>query len=176
MKKILHVGCCREPLPSFYPSSEWYEVRVDADIKESIIDVAADVRILPFFNNCFDGIFASHLLEHFDSRERHPLLEEWKRVLIPGGFIYIVVPNIAAKEVIQALTENSPDKVIYTNNSGISITANQLLYGQYYPGQYEIHRWGYAPQTLKEFLLKYLVNIQVVDQGLQICAVGYKKV
>lgn len=70
-------------------------VDMDERIKRVYPDtevVIADVRYLPFENDSIEEIFASHLLEHFDFRE--PVLEEWKRVLQPGGLITVVVPDI----------------------------------------------------------------------------------
>ena len=57
-------------------------------------DIVADVRHLPFDDDSVDEIYASHILEHIDCRE--PVLEEWCRVLRPGGLITIAVPDIIA--------------------------------------------------------------------------------
>jgi len=173
-KKILHVGCCNEPLPKIWNLEEWEEVRVDADKGDSTVHVAADTNRLPFANDVFDGVFASHLLEHFDCRERHQVFQEWKRVLKNGGFVYVVVPNITSKKVIEALQGGDPDRVLYTSTGGCPITTTQVIFGQYYPGKYEIHRWGYSPTSLCHFMSVYLKNITFIDQELQICAVGYK--
>ena len=118
------------------------------------------------------GFFAAHVLEHFDCRERHGLLREWKRVVKHNGLMYMVVPRLDGPNVIQALREGDSDKVIYTSAAG-SITAAQLIYGQFYPGQYEIHRWGYTKKTLLVFLQNYLDQIVVQEQENQICCYGW---
>lgn len=54
-----------------------------------------DVRKgLPFRDNCFSAIYASHLLEHLYPDEAKELLRECGRVLKPGGVIRLVVPDL----------------------------------------------------------------------------------
>ena len=48
-----------------------------------------------FTENTFSAVYASHVLEHFDYKEEFlSVLKEWKRVMIPGGKIYISVPDM----------------------------------------------------------------------------------
>ena len=48
-----------------------------------------------FADNTFAEIYASHVIEHFDYKdELKDTLIEWKRVLVPGGRIYISVPDL----------------------------------------------------------------------------------
>jgi predicted SAM-dependent methyltransferase len=40
-------------------------------------------------------LYASHVLEHFDFQgEVVAVLQEWKRVLVPGGRLYLSVPDL----------------------------------------------------------------------------------
>lgn len=49
-----------------------------------------------FEDNTFEALYASHVLEHFDYKdELQQVLLEWKRVLEPGGKIYISVPDMS---------------------------------------------------------------------------------
>jgi predicted SAM-dependent methyltransferase len=48
-----------------------------------------------FENDCFEQIYASHVLEHFDYRDQLVLtLTEWRRVLEPGGSLLVSVPDL----------------------------------------------------------------------------------
>ncbi|MDP2876447.1 MAG: glycosyltransferase, partial [Holophaga sp.] len=48
-----------------------------------------------FADATFDEIYASHVVEHFDYMEElTATLTEWNRVLVPGGKIYISVPDL----------------------------------------------------------------------------------
>lgn len=52
-----------------------------------------DITILPFEDNTVDLIYASHVLEYFDREEVVKIINEWNRVLKPGGVLRIAVPN-----------------------------------------------------------------------------------
>lgn len=54
--------------------------------------VVADIRKLPLEDNSFDMIFSFGVIEHFKNPK--PLMLELKRVLKPGGKIFLSVPNI----------------------------------------------------------------------------------
>jgi len=70
-----------------------YEGWTNVDFDEKYNpEVIADARALPFEDNTVDELYSSHLLEHFGYEE--PVLEEWHRVLRPGGKITIVVPDL----------------------------------------------------------------------------------
>ena len=55
-----------------------------------------DVTKLPYPKQSCDLIYASHLLEYFDRVEVVQVLEEWLRVLKPGGTLRLAVPNFEA--------------------------------------------------------------------------------
>ena len=48
---------------------------------------------LPFKDNTFDLIYASHVLEHIPWYKTEEVLKEWVRVLKPGGILEIWVPD-----------------------------------------------------------------------------------
>lgn len=50
---------------------------------------------LHYPDNSVDEIRASHILEHFSFEEVPQALEEWRRVLKPGGRLRIAVPDVA---------------------------------------------------------------------------------
>lgn len=52
-----------------------------------------DIVKLPFKNNTADVIYCSHALEYFDRQEVVMVLNEWKRVLKPGGTLRLAVPD-----------------------------------------------------------------------------------
>ena len=55
------------------------------------IDFLSDARALPLAGDTLDYLCSSHVLEHLPD----PLaaLHEWHRVIVPGGFLYLVVPD-----------------------------------------------------------------------------------
>ena len=59
---------------------------------------SADVRKpLPFASESMDVIYASHMVEHLDRPSARYFAEESLRVLAPGGYIRLAVPDLAAK-------------------------------------------------------------------------------
>ncbi len=66
----------------------WEVGEIEADI---VLETAnADASCLPFFDNVFDRVIASEVLEHIDDDRQ--VLGELTRVLRPGGTIAITVP------------------------------------------------------------------------------------
>ncbi|MEN6306274.1 MAG: methyltransferase domain-containing protein [Anaerohalosphaeraceae bacterium] len=53
-----------------------------------------DVRRLPFGDNTFDGYFSLGVIEHF-WEGYGPILNEMKRVIKPGGYLFLSVPCIS---------------------------------------------------------------------------------
>jgi len=79
-----HLGCgCR----NFGP--EW--VHIDGADFPHIH--SHNITKLEFEDNSVDLIYASHVLPYFDREEVIPVLQEWKRVLKPGGILRLAVSN-----------------------------------------------------------------------------------
>lgn len=64
--------------------------------KPSQADAAADGESLPFRNGAFDCLVARHNLEHYV--DTLSVLAEWRRVLVPGGQLVLIVPDEEAFE------------------------------------------------------------------------------
>jgi predicted SAM-dependent methyltransferase len=67
------------------------------------IDHVADARNLPFRDNTFATIYASHVLEHIPWIETQRAVDEWVRCLAHGGRLEVWVPDalrVARKPVL----------------------------------------------------------------------------
>ena len=75
------------------PYDKYIEMSQERAAKEgiSIRVQKGDAEHLPFDNETFDFVNLSEVIEHVESPER--ALSELKRVLKPGGFAYVSVPN-----------------------------------------------------------------------------------
>lgn len=78
IKEVLSHNACR------------YEA---VDIAGNDVDCVLDIRGLPFPDDVYDLVYASHVLEHVDDDERAIL--EIKRVLRAGGVAILPVPVIS---------------------------------------------------------------------------------
>lgn len=82
----LNLGCGKRRHP------DW----VNADLLPAAADVVrVDLRRrLPFPDQRFDAVYASHVLEHLTPSEARRLLFEIRRVLSTNGVVRIVVPDL----------------------------------------------------------------------------------
>ncbi|MBI3902362.1 MAG: methyltransferase domain-containing protein [Nitrosomonadales bacterium] len=60
------------------------------------VDIVGPVERLLLDDASVSLIYASHVLEHFGRNEYKAVLEEWFRVLKPGGILRLSVPDFAA--------------------------------------------------------------------------------
>ena len=99
-----------------------------------------------FIDDTFDEIYASHVLEHFDYKdEMINTLIEWKRVLLPGGKIYISVPDLE----VHARLLLERDKLSVDERFFIM----RMLFGCHVD-QYDYHYVGLNWEFLAYFLRK----------------------
>lgn len=83
----LHLGCGKRNF-----GTDW--VHVDQTDYPHV--TWKDVTRLPYTKQSCDLIYASHLLEYFDTVEVVHVLEEWFRVLKSGGVLRLAVPDFDA--------------------------------------------------------------------------------
>jgi len=88
-------------------------------------DLVCTVEVLPFANDSVESLLASHIIEHFSYREIDRVIEEWHRVVRPGGNILIITPNFAY--IAHGYVEGWMD---YTESR------NRMFGGQDYPGNF----------------------------------------
>lgn len=81
----LHLGSAGRRLAGF--------LNVDREFSEGI-DLVTDVSSLSAFEDeTVEEIYSSHTFEYFDRDEATGVLQEWLRVLQPGGELYLSVPD-----------------------------------------------------------------------------------
>lgn len=81
----LHLGCGKRYFPG------WVHVDIASfdhiDVKTSVDDLSM------FASETIEIIYSSHTFEYFDRVEAVKVLQEWNRVLKPGGTIRLAVPD-----------------------------------------------------------------------------------
>ncbi len=132
-KVLIHLGCGDINSPEY--------INVDSRFFTHIHHVS-NVEKLSFFKNNFaDLIYTSHTLEHIPMEKVPGAIEEWKRVLKPGGVLRISVPDF--------------DKIIniYNDNAkSIEVIWRPLLGGQEYKENFHFAIFNY------NYLEKLLLN------------------
>jgi SAM-dependent methyltransferase len=70
----------------------------DETHKISQADWSFDILNLPIKDNSMDFVYASHVLEHITLNETtaktKEAIEEWLRILKPGGYLLMLIPHI----------------------------------------------------------------------------------
>jgi predicted SAM-dependent methyltransferase len=97
MTQLLNLGCGSR----FHPA--W--TNVDFVTRNETVRTHNLLHGIPFPDGTFDGVYHSHILEHFSRRDAVPFIMECHRVLRPGGILRIVVPDLErlAREYLRTL-------------------------------------------------------------------------
>ena len=83
----LHLGSGAIDIPGY--------VNVDISPHQNVT-VVADLRILPFAEDCADLIYSCACIEHFGRREWRDVLKHWFSVLKPGGLLRVSTADFKA--------------------------------------------------------------------------------
>lgn len=139
--------------------------------------VKMDIRKLEYPDNSVEKIYCSHTLEHIGLKEVVPTLNEWYRVLKPGGEVIINVPDLewVAKQILD-ISENKPaQSPLFCTH----LTLMEVIYGnQDHEG--EFHKCGFTKLAMLHRLIdanfKKIEVKQVYEAHLMGCllAKGYK--
>ena len=88
----------------------WLNTDIEPKAKEVYLDATSDY---PFPNESFHYVFAEHLIEHLPWEAGLKMLKECRRVLVPGGKIRIITPNLTKSfHLINDATDVEVRKVI----------------------------------------------------------------
>jgi len=81
----LEIGPGGKGLPGF----ETLDIHAFPEV-DYVLDAS---RRMPFPDNCFEEIYASHVLEHFPWFQTEEILREWVRILAQNGTLELWVPD-----------------------------------------------------------------------------------
>ena len=147
MKRRLHIG------GRF--STDWWEVL--NVIPAPYVDHVCNANDLSqFADGTFYEIYASHVVEHLDYKDDLlPTLKEWRRIMRPGGKLYISVPDLdVLAELILLKDKLTAEERFFVMT---------MLFGSHID-KYDYHMVGLN----EEFLTEYLsgagyINIKKVE-------------
>lgn len=155
-KTLLHVGCGTAPqqrLPVCFHRPEWKEVRLDIDPKVKPDITASMTDMSPVQDASADAVWSSHNLEHLETHQVQVALKEFRRVLRPGGFALINLPDL--ERIAQLITQGKLDEVLYTSPAG-PVRPIDMLFGHgpsiARGNHYMAHRTGFTAKRLGEQL------------------------
>ena len=124
-----------------------------------------------FPESCAGVVYASHVLEHLSPAATNLFLKESSRVLVPGGVLRVVVPDLEghAREYLTA-ARRGPDaarQFLWAMNLGLPQHRNWIhaLY-DVWMGHPSMHKTMYDEQVLSEMLVGAgFVDIRRCERG-----------
>lgn len=158
MRRVLHAGCGRAPLPEWLPGRET-RLDIDPDVSPDFIAPLTDMGDI----GQYDIAYCSHALEHLAPHDIDIALSEFHRVLIPGGFLIVVVPNLAGVQ---------PDNTVVYESPAGPITGLDMFYGKasmVKDNPFMAHKYGFIRSTLEDFLQRAGFTIKhVLDSNFNL--------
>ena len=129
-RRLLHVGCGAahpDKVPAmFFARGEWAETRldIDPDVAPDVLASITDMGAVP--SDSFDGVWSAHNLEHLAAHEVGRALGEFLRVLKPGGFAAMTMPDL--QQVAHLVAEDRLEETAYESTMG-PVAPLDMLYG-----------------------------------------------
>lgn len=157
-KVLLHVGCGTAPahrMPDVFKGSDWTEVRLDIDpgVNPDIVADVADMNVVR--SGTVDAVWSSHNLEHLETHAVPAALQEMRRVLKPGGFLLLHMPDLM--RLAELVVDGKLETVMYDSPAG-PITPLDMLFGHGRSlengNHYMAHRTGFTQERLGNLLLE----------------------
>ncbi|MDA9231745.1 methyltransferase domain-containing protein [Porticoccaceae bacterium] len=158
MKTFLHVGCghnSKSMTTRGFNTDAWTEIRLDINpkVKPDIVGTMTDMSKVP--DASVDAIFSSHNIEHLYPHEVPMALEEFVRVLRPGGFAVITCPDL--QSVCKLISEDQLTEPAYQSDAG-PIAPIDIIYGHRAAmaagNLFMAHRSGFTKKVLLATLME----------------------
>lgn len=143
----LNIGCADYKIPGF----------INIDIRETTATdiVTAAWNLYMYGSKTVSAIYCRHTFEHLDLNEAVLTLVEWRRVLVDGGTVNIIVPDLEF-HCKQLLERANDSKELSHALAGFYGWCNSSRGGH----AYDVHKWGYTQKTLTAMLSEHgFVNI-----------------
>ncbi len=158
LRSLLHVGCGvadpRKLPPAFFAPGEWREVRLDLDPGVAPDILASITDMTAVGTATFDAVWSAHNLEHLFAHEVPPALREFRRVLRPGGFALITLPDL--QRVAELVAQDRLAEPAYLSPAG-PIAPLDMLYGHGAAiaagNHFMAHRTGFTARSLEAALV-----------------------
>lgn len=160
MLDALHVGCGHSRLPEpLFPVAEWREIRLDIDPAVAP-DIVASLTELPLADASVSAVFSSHNMEHLAPRDVPVALAEFFRVLRPGGFCLVAVPDV--QQAAAWIADGRGDDVAYVAPCG-PVTPFDVVFGHAgmrADNPWMAHRTGFTLASLRQAMIAAGFRVQ----------------
>jgi 2-polyprenyl-3-methyl-5-hydroxy-6-metoxy-1,4-benzoquinol methylase len=93
-RRILDAGCGEGVLVNAYHQRGYNIIGMDLNYASRLV-FKGDILCAPFDAETFDVIINLDVLEHMSFTEQERAVSEFSRILKPGGYFFVSVPNLA---------------------------------------------------------------------------------
>ena len=128
-------------------------VNIDKYNNTGNVDHQWDIGDIKMPDNSVDEIYTSHVFEHIMINDVYGVLEEWHRVLIPGGKMVMRLPNL--ENEVKIWLDSPPEKKWFE--------VHRIFGSQSHEGN--THFSGHSPESLKWLLEKFDFEVTHVGIG-----------
>lgn len=117
--KLLNVGCGgnRPQDPHWWNLDELQKhlkpgtpERINLDKEPRYVEQDVTAGKMPFDADSFDGVLASHVVEHLSAHAAVWMLEDCRRILKPGGLLVVSVPD--AEYFLKVHNRDTPENAV----------------------------------------------------------------
>lgn len=139
----LHIGCGSRIFDGY--------INIDGDYMSGTPGVVIHDITVPFSlpDNSVDEILSVHVIEHI-MRDRVPgIMQEWLRILKPGGFVAVEWPDFL--KMCQEVVKN-PNCLNFDSDRRLQKRTILGIFGDNlrYPDPVMWHKWGYSVDSLSK--------------------------
>lgn len=179
-KTVLHIGCGEaspQKLPSLFQQPGWKEMRLDINekVRPDIVASMTDMRSVA--ENSMDAVFLAHTLEHVYPHQVPVAIQEFFRVLKPGGILMMVVPDM--QTIAAYIADGKWEEPLYKTATGATISPIDVVYGwrpAIASGNVSTahHNANTAKSLAQHLLGTGFINISLRREWVELWAAAYK--
>ena len=118
-------------------------------VRRSGVRWADAARGIPLPNESAEVVYSSHMLEHLDPQHEAPrFLREVRRVLVPGGIVRIVVPDLVRRARHYVEESHDADEFVRALRMVDGTPRGVLALTRHLIAGFRNHRWMYDAASL----------------------------
>ena len=110
-----------------------------------------DILNLPFPDNHFDAYYSGGVIEHFEEGVDKPLSEA-HRVLKPGGYLFVTVPNINLVRQLSGRFSKTAFSIDLDNREAYYEEDKRQFVSDIPPEGFHFHEYHFTPGEIHKFL------------------------
>jgi SAM-dependent methyltransferase len=124
-------------------------------VRQHGVHKADAVRRIPFPDSSAEVVYSSHMIEHLDPAAEVPrFLHEARRVLIPGGILRLVVPDLG-RRVRRYLATGDADEFLASLHMADGTPRGVVASARFVIAGVRNHRWMYDAASLMRLLERH---------------------